>query len=197
MHGVLAGELGGARVGRAAPEAFINKLREEHNYKQGEQSSRGGLTDANRRFHAAINSVAASPTISVILRNTLHYFPDLGIEVPGWRGGASRWRSELIDAFTKGDRERHGRHQSTTAVPPGSCSLLHSSSQRVLIGAAAVGGVDDLAHIRWDVIAGLVAYRGEVLRDRLHRQITVPRSQRSRRRKPWPSARRPPRTFTR
>jgi DNA-binding GntR family transcriptional regulator len=107
IHGVLAGELA-ARAWDDKSEALIKKLREEHkNYNAAHKAGdHEGLTDANRRFHAAINSVAASPTISVILRNTLHYFPDFGIEVPGWRELANRWQSELIDAFTKGDREQ-------------------------------------------------------------------------------------------
>ncbi len=107
VHGVLAGEMA-ARAWDNKSEALINTLNEEHNnynaaHKSGDHA---GLTEANRRFHAAVNSAAASPTIGVILRNTLHYFPDFGLEVPGWRELASRWQNELIDAFTKGGREQ-------------------------------------------------------------------------------------------
>jgi DNA-binding GntR family transcriptional regulator len=107
IHGVLAGELA-ARAWDEKSEALISTLRQEQKaynaaHKAGDHDR---LTDANRRFHAAINSVAASPTIGVILRNTLHYFPDFSIDVPGWRELASRWQSELINAFTKGSREQ-------------------------------------------------------------------------------------------
>jgi DNA-binding GntR family transcriptional regulator len=107
VHGVLAGELA-ARAWDVKSDALIATLRQEHaNYNAAHKAGdHDGLTDANRRFHAVINSAAASPTVSVILRNTLHYFPDFGLEVPGWRELASRWQSELIDAFANGDREK-------------------------------------------------------------------------------------------
>ena len=107
VHGVLAGELA-ARAWDVKSDALIGTLRQEHaNYNAAHKAGdHDGLTDANRRFHAVINSAAASPTVSVILRNTLHYFPDFGLEVPGWRELASRWQSELIDAFANGDREK-------------------------------------------------------------------------------------------
>jgi DNA-binding GntR family transcriptional regulator len=107
VHGVLAGELA-ARAWDVKSDALISTLRHEHaNYNAAHKAGdHDGLTDANRRFHAVINSAAASPTVSVILRNTLHYFPDFGLDVPGWRELASRWQSELIDAFANGDREK-------------------------------------------------------------------------------------------
>ena len=107
VHGVLAGELA-ARAWDVKSDALISTLRQEHaNYNAAHKAGdHDGLTDANRRFHAVINSAAASPTVSVILRNTLHYFPDFGLDVPGWRELASRWQSELIDAFADGDREK-------------------------------------------------------------------------------------------
>jgi DNA-binding GntR family transcriptional regulator len=107
VHGVLAGELA-ARAWDVKSDALISTLRQEHaNYNAAHKAGdHDGLTDANRRFHAVINSAAASPTVNVILRNTLQYFPDFGLDVPGWRELASRWQSELIDAFANGDREK-------------------------------------------------------------------------------------------
>jgi DNA-binding GntR family transcriptional regulator len=107
VHGVLAGELA-ARAWDVKSHALIGTLRQEHaNYNAAHKAGdHDGLTDANRRFHAVINSAAASPTVNVILRNTLQYFPDFGLDVPGWRELASRWQSELIDAFANGDREK-------------------------------------------------------------------------------------------
>jgi DNA-binding GntR family transcriptional regulator len=106
-HGVLAGELA-ARAWDEKSDALISTLRQEHkNYvaahKAGDHEL---LTEANRRFHAAINSLAASPTLNVILRNTLQYFPNFTLDVAGWRDLARSWQVELIDAFTKGDREK-------------------------------------------------------------------------------------------
>jgi DNA-binding GntR family transcriptional regulator len=107
VHGVLAGELA-ARASDEKSDALITTLLEEHkNYKAAHKAGdRDRLQEANRRFHAAINSLAASPTINVILRNTLQYFPDFSLDVPGWRDLARNWQSELIDAFTSGDREK-------------------------------------------------------------------------------------------
>jgi DNA-binding GntR family transcriptional regulator len=107
VHGVLAGELA-ARAWDVKSDALISTLRQEHaNYNAANKAGdHDGLTEANRRFHAVINLAAASPTVNVILRNTLHYFPDFGLDVPGWRELASRWQSELIDAFVNGDREK-------------------------------------------------------------------------------------------
>lgn len=106
IHGVLAGELA-ARAWDNKSEALMNTLHQEHeSYRSafsGGDYSR--LTETNRRFHAAINSAAASPTVGVILRNTLHYFPDFSLQVPGWPELASRWQSNLIDQFTGGGRE--------------------------------------------------------------------------------------------
>ena len=111
-HGVLAGELA-ARAWDEKSDALISTLRQEHKtyvaaYKAGDHEL---LTETNRRFHAAINSLAASPTLNVILRNTLQYFPDFTLDVAGWRDLARTWQAELIDAFTKGDREK-ARHVS-------------------------------------------------------------------------------------
>jgi len=107
IHGVLAGELA-ARAWDDKSEAWISTLRQEHkNYLAASRAAdHDELTGANRRFHAAINSLAASPTVGVILRNTLHYFPDFRIDVPGWRELAGRWQSELINAFANGTREQ-------------------------------------------------------------------------------------------
>jgi len=110
IHGVLAGELA-ARAWDNKSDALISTLQHEHEsyvaaHKAGDQDR---LTEANRRFHAAINSVAAAPTVGVILRNTLHYFPDFSLDVPGWRDLASRWQSNLIKAFSTGDREQARR----------------------------------------------------------------------------------------
>ncbi len=89
-------------------DALLNTLHQEHKaYVAGHKAGdHDRLAEANHRYHAAINSVAASPTVGVILRNTLHYFPDFRLEVPGWRELASRWQSNLIDQFTSGDREQ-------------------------------------------------------------------------------------------
>ena len=107
VHGVLAGELA-ARAWDVKSHALIGTLRQEHaNYNAAHKAGdHDGLTDANRRFHAVINSAAASPTVNVILRNTLQYFPDFTLDVAGWRDLARSWQAELIDAFTKGDREK-------------------------------------------------------------------------------------------
>jgi DNA-binding GntR family transcriptional regulator len=107
VHGVLAGELA-ARAWDEKSDALIGTLRLEHkNYMAAQKAGdHAVLTEVNRRFHAAINSVAASPTLNVLLRNTLQYFPDFSLDVPGWRDLARSWQVELIDAFTKGDREK-------------------------------------------------------------------------------------------
>jgi DNA-binding GntR family transcriptional regulator len=107
IHGVLAGELA-ARAWDQKSDALLSTLDHEHEkYVAAHKAADSDrATESNRRFHAAINSVAASPTIGVILRNTLHYFPDFGLDVAGWGELASRWQSNLIKAFTKGDREQ-------------------------------------------------------------------------------------------
>jgi DNA-binding GntR family transcriptional regulator len=107
VHGVLAGELA-TRAWDNKSDAWISTLREEH--KNSKAAQKAGdyerLTESNRRFHAAINSLAASPSINVILRNTLQYFPDFSLDVPGWRELGIRWQKALIDAFANGDREK-------------------------------------------------------------------------------------------
>jgi DNA-binding GntR family transcriptional regulator len=131
IHGVLAGELA-ARAWDNKSDALITTLQQEHDayatlFKPGD---RGSLTEANRRFHTAINSVSAPPTIGVVLRNTLHYFPcrrrlkddpvsskrgqnsavvdipDFSLEVDGWPELASHWQTDLIEQFTRGSREQ-------------------------------------------------------------------------------------------
>jgi DNA-binding GntR family transcriptional regulator len=110
IHGVLAGEMA-ARAWDNKSDVFIDTLNQEH--KTYDAALKAGMHDqltvANWRFHAAINSLAASPTIGVMLRNTLHYFPDFSLEVPGWRKLASTWQSNLIEAFIEGDREQARR----------------------------------------------------------------------------------------
>jgi DNA-binding GntR family transcriptional regulator len=105
-HGIFAGELA-ARAWDAKTDALLATLHEKHAAYQEALKRRDGasLTAINGRFHAAINSVAASPTIGAILRNTLQYFPDFSIPVKGWNELASRWQEELITEFTSGDRE--------------------------------------------------------------------------------------------
>jgi DNA-binding GntR family transcriptional regulator len=107
IHGVLAGELA-ARAWDNKTDALLGALLQEHAnsvraLKSGDFQQ---LTDSNRRFHAAINTAAESPTTNVILRNTLHYFPDFSLDVAGWRELAIDWQSELIDQFDSGDREQ-------------------------------------------------------------------------------------------
>ena len=105
MHGVLAGELA-ARAWDNKTDALLGALGLEH--ANSVQALKSGnyqrLTESNHRFHAAINSAAESPTINVILRNTLHYFPDLSMDVAGWRELAIDWQSELINQFSSGTR---------------------------------------------------------------------------------------------
>jgi DNA-binding GntR family transcriptional regulator len=105
-HGMLAGELA-ARAWDKRSEKLLSTLRDEHTayYAALERGEHGSLTEINRRFHAAINSVAASPTLGVLLRNTMHYFPDFSLTAPGWVELASRWQSSLIKEFTDGDRD--------------------------------------------------------------------------------------------
>jgi DNA-binding GntR family transcriptional regulator len=106
-HGVLAGEMA-ARAWDNKSEALFDTLNEEHkNYNAAHKAGdHAALTQAHHRFFAAINSAAASPTAGVILRKTLRYFPDFNLEVPGWQELANQWQNELIEAFTKGDREQ-------------------------------------------------------------------------------------------
>jgi len=105
IHGVLAGELA-ARAWDDKTDALLGALRQEH--ANSVQALKSGnfqqLTESNRRFHAAINAAAGSPTINVVLRNTLHYFPDFSLDVAGWRDLAINWQRELIDQFSNGDR---------------------------------------------------------------------------------------------
>jgi DNA-binding GntR family transcriptional regulator len=106
VHGMLAGELA-ARAWDAKTDALLASLQEQHAaykvaLKRGDGAS---LTEINRGFHATINAVAASPTIGVVLRNTLQYFPDFSIQVKGWNELASRWQAALIKEFATGDRE--------------------------------------------------------------------------------------------
>jgi DNA-binding GntR family transcriptional regulator len=105
IHGVLAGELA-ARAWDNKTASLVAALRQEHaNSVQALKSGNSQrLTESNRRFHAAINMAAESPTINVILRNTLHYFPDFSLDVPGWRELAIDWQRELLDQFSSGDR---------------------------------------------------------------------------------------------
>jgi DNA-binding GntR family transcriptional regulator len=105
-HGMLAGELA-ARAWDTRSEALLSTLRQEHStyYTALERGDHGSLTEINRRFHAAINSVAASPSLGVLLRNTMQYFPDVTLPVPGWVELASRWQSSLIKEFADGDRD--------------------------------------------------------------------------------------------
>ena len=60
VHGVLAGELA-ARAWDEKSDALIGTLRQEHkNYIAAQKDGNHELsTEVNRRFHAAINSVAA------------------------------------------------------------------------------------------------------------------------------------------
>ena len=106
IHGILAGELA-ARAYDNRSDALLATLRDEHeNYIAAMTAGDSArVTEANRRFHAAINSAAASPTVGVILRNTLHYFPDFNLQVPGWPELARRWQSRLLEHFANGDAD--------------------------------------------------------------------------------------------
>ncbi|WP_162251555.1 MULTISPECIES: GntR family transcriptional regulator [unclassified Nocardioides] len=105
-HGVLAGEMA-ARACDARTDSLVQTLQGRHEAYQAAMAEGRleVLTRENRRFHTALNQTAASPTIGVLVRNCLNYFPDVNFDVPGWIEQADKWQADLIKAVDAGDRE--------------------------------------------------------------------------------------------
>jgi DNA-binding GntR family transcriptional regulator len=116
IHSVLAGELT-ARAWDHRTDAFVTELKNLNAaYKRAERSNqRDALHNTNWAFHALINRTAASPTLVLALKNSLHYFPDFSYDVSGWVELAGRWQTGLIKQFATGDREA-ARAVATTSI---------------------------------------------------------------------------------
>lgn len=108
-HSVLAGELA-ARAWDARDDellATMNRLHETYieALEAGTSGREAELFSENWAFHSAIHHKANSPAIAVAVKNTLRYFPDFSLDIPGWFEVGAVWQEQLIRQFEKGTRE--------------------------------------------------------------------------------------------
>jgi DNA-binding GntR family transcriptional regulator len=105
MHAVLAVELTGRAWDRRT-DALVAALATHHDeyLKHLPRGDHEDLFESNWAFHSALHHAASSPALGVMLKNTLHFFPDFAVPVDGWRDLAAQWQSGLIREFTDGSR---------------------------------------------------------------------------------------------
>jgi DNA-binding GntR family transcriptional regulator len=106
MHAMLQGELT-ARAWDRRSQRLIDTLEgHRREFLAAVKRDDGyGLREANWQFHAAINRVAAAPTIAQALRRTSYYYPDFQSEVPGWIDLAGQWQRGVLKEFKNGTRD--------------------------------------------------------------------------------------------
>jgi DNA-binding GntR family transcriptional regulator len=109
IHSVLAGELA-ARAWDARDDELLATMNEHHEtymkaLEAGTSGRQAELFAENWAFHSAIHHKADSPAIALTVKNTLRYFPDFSMDIPGWYEVGSVWQEQLIRQFEKGTRE--------------------------------------------------------------------------------------------
>jgi DNA-binding GntR family transcriptional regulator len=104
---MLAAELT-RRACQRVDDALLAELREHHAaYERAVAAGdRPKMENANWAFHKAIHERAAAPKLALVLRNTLRFFPDFSLEVPGWEDLASRWQSQVMKAMNRGECDK-------------------------------------------------------------------------------------------
>jgi len=106
MHAVLAAELTGRGWDNRTPQLLTTLAEQHETYaKSLGRGTQEDLFEANWRFHSSVHRAAAAPALGLMLKNTLHFFPDFTLPVPGWTELASRWQAGLLEQFTHGTRE--------------------------------------------------------------------------------------------
>jgi DNA-binding GntR family transcriptional regulator len=136
MHSVLAGELTVRAWDHRSKELLAELKRCNAAYKAAVKAGNSqALFASNWSFHSAINRAAASPTIVLALKNTLHFFPDFSYDVGGWIALAGRWQTRLIEQFTNGDRES-AREVAASSITK-ACELFIESFWRPAADVAA------------------------------------------------------------
>ena len=109
IHSVLAGELA-ARAWDARDDELLATMNRHHEtYVEALEAGTSGreaqLFSENWAFHSAIHHKANSPAIAISVKNTLRYFPDFSLDIPGWYEVGAVWQEQLIRQFEKGTRE--------------------------------------------------------------------------------------------
>jgi DNA-binding GntR family transcriptional regulator len=109
IHSVLAGELA-ARAWDARDDELLATMNRHHEtyieaLEAGSSGREAELFSENWAFHSAIHHKANSPAIALAVKNTLRYFPDFSLHIPGWYEVAAVWQDQLIRQFEKGTRE--------------------------------------------------------------------------------------------
>jgi DNA-binding GntR family transcriptional regulator len=109
IHSVLAGELA-ARAWDARDDELLATMNRHHEtyietLEAGSSGREAELFAENWAFHSAIHHKANSPAIALAVKNTLRYFPDFSLQIPGWYEVGAVWQAQLIRQFEKGTRE--------------------------------------------------------------------------------------------
>ena len=109
IHSVLAGELA-ARAWDARDDELLATMNSHHEtyieaLEAGTSGREAQLFSENWAFHSAIHHKANSPAIAISVKNTLRYFPDFSLDIPGWYEVGAVWQEQLIRQFEKGTRE--------------------------------------------------------------------------------------------
>jgi DNA-binding GntR family transcriptional regulator len=109
IHAVLAGELA-ARAWDARDDQLLATMNQHHEtfmkaLEAGPSGREAELYNENWAFHSAIYLKADSPAIAVTVKNTVRYFPDFPLDIPGWYEVGAVWQQQLIRQFKKGTRE--------------------------------------------------------------------------------------------
>ena len=109
IHSLLAGELA-ARAWDVRDDELLATMNQHHEtYIEALEAGSSGreteLFAENWAFQSAIHHKADAPAILVAVKNTLRYFPDFSLDIPGWYEVAAVWQEQLIRQFEKGTRE--------------------------------------------------------------------------------------------
>ena len=109
IHAMLAGELA-ARAWDARDDELLATMNRHHEtYIEALEAGTSGreteLFAENWAFHSAIHHKANAPAILIAVKNTLRYFPDFSLDIPGWYEVGAVWQEQLIRQFEKGTRE--------------------------------------------------------------------------------------------
>jgi DNA-binding GntR family transcriptional regulator len=109
IHSVLAGELA-ARAWDARDDELLATMNRHHEtyieaLEAGTSGREAELFNENWAFNSAIHHKANSPAIALSVKNTLRYFPDFSLDIPGWYEVGAVWQEQLIRQFEKGTRE--------------------------------------------------------------------------------------------
>jgi DNA-binding GntR family transcriptional regulator len=116
MHATFAGELTARAWDNKTPELIETLTRHHLGYQRAlAANDLDVLNRVNWEFHAALNLAAGAPTVVRALSNTLHYFPSLRSEVPGWAQVAGKWQAGVLTQFKSGDREK-AREVATSSI---------------------------------------------------------------------------------